>query len=139
MNKELKTNGLIISISKKLKTLIEDKFSSIYSENDLIKIYFLIYKINKEGIYQIKNSDHAWMLSMRKDEVSNILDTLTETGVIKLVTKHKSGERSRSFQLIHPFDYKSEDCFRINFYEGQSKFPIWVQKYIADGGIVKAK
>ena len=134
-----KNNSLIVSIPTYLKIKIDEAFQSTYSATDLSKIYFLVYKINKEGVYQVHIHNHAWMLSLRKDEPSNILSTLVTLGIIKLVSKHRAKEKSRSYQLNKAYDYKSTDCFRINYYEGQCKFPIWVSRYLADGGIVKAK
>lgn len=131
----------IISIPREIKKAIDTAFGDTYSNTDLEKIYFLYFKINKENNnYQINTTNHTWMLGFKnRSELSKILDKMVSIPIIKKVDNYQVGIKSNSYALLKTYDYKNENCYRINYYQGQVKFPVWVQKYIADGGIVKNK
>jgi hypothetical protein len=132
-----KNNNLIVSIPTYIKSMIDLHFAD-YSVKDREKIYFLIYKINNENEYQIHNGNHSWMLGLNTGEVSNILAKLQNLELIRKSKQYAAGVRSNEYKLVTPYNYKLVDVATIHYYEGQCAMPIWVQKYVADGGIVKS-
>ena len=141
MSTNNENKNLIISIPLKTKELIDKKFGKIYSPTDLNKIYFLVFKINKENNnYQINSRNHAYMLSLKNGgELSDILVGLTAIKVISKFSNYEVNKTSNAYSLCKPYHYKDSNIHRINYYVGQCTFPKWVSRYIADGGIVKSK
>lgn len=142
-NKE-KTNNLVIGIPNYIKNAIDSHFANDYSPKDIAKIYFIIHKINRSGQYQLNNRNHSWMLGFRTDELSNILVKLQNLKLITKIRSHSFSEKapqnntSSLFGMYTPFNYNDNNIYRLNYYEGQCAFPIWVQKYLSDGGVVKS-
>lgn len=132
--------NLIVSIPKEIKNKIDAEFGKEYSKAGLEKIYFIYFKINKEGNnYQVNSTNHTWMLGYKnRGELGQILKRLKDNiFLIKISEAYSIGYKSNSYSVIKPYDYKNENCYTIRFYDGQVKFPTWVQKYIADGGNAK--
>lgn len=135
----IKNNNFILAIPTKIKEAIDKQFPS-YTNTDLVKIYFLVYKINKETPYQVHSKNHVWMLSLKNGaELKYILEGLKTLKIIYEGTVARIGYTSNTYKIVSKYDYKHESCFRINYYEGQTKFPIWVRKYVSDGGLVKGE
>ncbi|WP_316817310.1 hypothetical protein [Pedobacter nyackensis] len=132
--------NLIISIPKEIKNKIDAEFGKEYSKAGLEKIYFLYFKINKENNnYQVNSTNHTWFYGFKnRGELGQILHRLVnKIFILKISESYTIGYKSNTYSLMKPYDYKNENCYRINYYDGQVKFPMWVQKYVADGGIVK--
>jgi hypothetical protein len=129
--------NLIVSLPIQTKLTIDRLFQSEYSQLHLDKIYFLIHKINKEGQYQINAKNHAWFFGLKCGEVTAILRRLTNNNIITLVGEYVQGKASNKYSLAQPFDIRTNNLHRINYYAGQVKFPTWVTKFVADGGVVK--
>lgn len=129
--------NLIVSLPTQTKLTIDRLFQSEYSQIHLDKIYFLIHKINKEGQYQVNAKNHAWFFGMKCGEITAILHKLTNNNIIQLVGGYVKGKSSNKYALPTPYDIRTNNLHRINYYKGQVKFPTWVAKYVADGGIVK--
>lgn len=142
MSTENNNKNLCISLPTAIKTkidrLYQDRLSPVqYNSTDLNKIYFLVHIINKRKSYPLNNGKHAWMLSLKCGEVSEILHRLVSNNIIKIDKEFAIGSNSNTYSMVTPYDYKSSDCFRLNYYEGQIKFPTWVQRWVADGGNAK--
>lgn len=136
--KEKTENGLIINIPIQLKNLIKDSFTN-YSEKQLNKIYFLIYKINSSGNYQIHIRNHSYMFGWKTGITSSIIQKLIKLEIIKLTSEYSVGATSNEYSMVQNYDGKSNNNCKIFYYDSQTDLPIWVQKYIADGYTVKAK
>ena len=131
---ENKTGLLYINIPMNMKYNIDAAFP-MKSEKELMKVYMLIHKINKEITYQVHIGNHADGLSLRRGDVSKILDTLEDLRIIKKVDGYKVGTKSKSFSMYHTFNYKSQTCFTKLYDTSLSDCPVWVARYIANRGI----
>lgn len=137
MKNTIHTN-LIFSIPTEMKTQIDYYFKDIFTAKNLEKIYFLVYKINKSGTYQLHKKNHSAMLSVKDGILTKMINGLLDLEIIKLVGNYFAGERSKCYQVNFQYDYKLVQCYTVKYFEGEAKFPIWVSRYIADGGVVKA-
>lgn len=134
---ENNNKNLCISLPTAIKTKIDRLYQSKYTSTDLNKIYFLVHIINKKKSYPLNNGKHAWMLSLKCGEVSEILHRLVSNKIIQIEKEFTIGSNSNIYSMATPYDYKSPDCFHLNYYAGQIKFPTWVQRWVADGGNAK--
>lgn len=131
-----KSTGLIINIPTAVKIKIDSEFSE-YSTKNLVKIYFLVDKINREGNYQVNIRNHSEMLGWKTGEVTSVLSRLQKLLIIRISESYVIGMKSNKYQVIENFN--TTNTHKLFFYESQADLPKWVQKYIADGYTVMGK
>lgn len=132
-------DALYINIPKELKQQVDDAFASSYSQLQLNKVYFLIWKINKEVKHQINIRNYAFMLSLNTADVTKILDKLKTMLIITTDGKYSIGKTSNSYSLLKPYVLDTTRDYQIFYQSGKCDMPKWVQRYCADAGVVKAK
>lgn len=137
MQNEVKDNtGLLyINVPMNMKEKLELAFPT-KSEKEMMKVFFLIHKINKEKTYQVNITDHADGLSIRRGEVTEILNTLINLFIIKKVSGYKVGVKSNSYSMVHSFNHKSNDCYTKLYDAKLHGCPAWVTKYIKNHGVM---
>jgi len=134
--KNQKENGLVFNLPITIKSAIDAEFTT-YSKNNLEKIYFLVWKINKERNYQLHIGNHAEFFGLKRGEITKILSSLKRLLIIYNSESYAAGYKSNTYQTLKPFKITPSD-YQLFFYPSQSNLPMWVQKYIADGGTVRS-
>jgi len=133
-----KENGLIVNIPLSIKKEIDSAFPD-YTENQLNKIYFIVFKICKEGNYQVNVRNHSDMLAFNTGTMTDILSKLRTKLIITTDGDYSIGGFSNSYRLMKKYDCESEDNYKVFYYPSRMKLPIWVQQYIYDGYTVYSK
>lgn len=117
--------------------LLFNDISPVY----LPKIHFLINQINfntnNNRAYQLNTQNHKWFLGINGKDLTTIVNRLLDNEIIKRVGFAKKGKVSNAYQMVQSFDVKNMDE-SISITYPVSKY-IFIQKWLADGYIVKAK
>ncbi|MBC6112986.1 hypothetical protein ACFOG5_09735 [Pedobacter fastidiosus] len=134
--KNQKENGLVINLPITIKSVIDAEFTT-YSKNNLEKIYFLVWKINKEKDYQLHIGNHAEFFGLKRGEITKILNSLRRLLLIFNSESYSAGYKSNTYQVYKIFKLTTSD-YQVFYYPSQNNLPMWVQKYIADGGTIRS-
>jgi hypothetical protein len=136
-------NEEIFRIFNTPKNLNLSKLFPTYTEDRLNKVRYIIHQCNyystKYG-YNLHTANHAWFLSLTKNEIAFIIDTLVENKVIQLSVKGAKGKMANHYKIVTPYNYHKEDTVNKHFFDiSDVNCPLWYQRYVADGGVRNAE
>lgn len=127
---------LYINIPIDVKLKIDKLFN--LKQKQLDKIYFLIWKINTEGIHQLNIHNYTRLLGWKTSQLINTLSTLVAEGLIFKAQNYLAGSRSNAYSLVNRFNISSTD-YQLKYNSQFDDLPIWVQRYCSDGGTARGK
>jgi hypothetical protein len=135
-----KTDELYIHIPTSLKNKIDRAFANV-SQLQRNKIYFLIWKINIEGRYQVNIRNFVTLFGLKGGQVTSLLEKLRSELIINTDGDYAVGYRSNTYFLTNPYNKvvdKNKD-FQILYKSDVVSVPTWVKRYCADNSYVVSK
>ncbi|WP_316736249.1 hypothetical protein [Pedobacter aquatilis] len=143
-NLKQQVRELYVHVPYKLKNQIDAAFAATYTQNNINKIYFLVYKINLEGNLACNIRKLAGMLSLETRQVSQILSTLKTLLIINNDGLFFQGIKSTEYFMLPPAKYPNKTYnkdldYQMFYYLDNKSTPKWVQRYIEDYGNIKWK
>ncbi|KLT66477.1 hypothetical protein [Pedobacter sp. BMA] len=131
---------LYLHIPNTVKITIDKVFSENTQEHRN-KIYFLVWKINRETKIQINIRNYSNLLGINSGILTKILSSLRIALILDTDGKYCIGRVSNSYFLVKPYGKKcdKESDFQLFYNSTNMDVPKWVKKYCTDKGIVKSK
>ncbi len=130
---------LYVHIPNHLKTKIDSIFFD-FSQKQLNKIYFLVWKINSKESIQINIRNFSAMLAFNTGGLTAVLNKLRTNLIINTDADYCPKLKSNSYYLLKRYDtsYNKPTDFQLFYNSANCDVPVWVQKYCTDAGVVKA-
>lgn len=128
---------LYINIPIAVKTKIDGIFQTL-NQSQLNKIYFLVYKINKEVKAQINIKNYTYLFGWKHPQTSKVITELVNNLIIEKVDNYVVKQKSNAYSVVNKFKESTTD-FRLKYNSDFDKLPIWVQRYCTDAGNAKSK